>query len=124
MWPPASPTPSNSLRYPAAAARQRRPEKHPGKRKWSASQRSISSFGSVKPASAAFRHVLRGRTLLPFDDVELHRVTFGERLESVSGYRAVMHETVFLPVVRGDEAKALRIVEPFYLAGRTHSCSW
>src|SRR5215217_4800553 len=82
----------------------------------------IQFFGTR--ASAALRDVLRRWTLLSLDDVELHRITFGERLESVSGDRAVMHEAVLLSVVRGDEAKALRIVEPLYLAGRTHSCSW
>ena len=83
-----------------------------------------STYAGATRALAALGDVLCGGAFLPFDDVEFHSVTFGERLESISGDRAVVHEAVFLAVVRGDEAKTLCIVEPLYLAGRTHSCSW
>src|SRR5581483_2589968 len=46
-----------------------------------------------------------------------------ERLEPGTLNRAVMHETVLGAVVRCDEPKPLRIVEPLHLAGRTHSYS-
>src|SRR5688572_28755507 len=67
------------------------------------------------------RHVLGCRTLLTFDDVELHRVALSKGLESRAADRAVVDEAILLPVVRSDETKALRIVEPLHFAGRTHS---
>jgi len=75
-------------------------------------------------ASAALCDVLRRWTFLSFDDVELYSVPLCEGFETVPRDRAVVNEAVLLPVIGGDEAEALRIVEPFYLAGRTHSCSW
>ena len=73
---------------------------------------------------AALCNVLCRWALLPFDDVEFYGIPLGKRLEAVARDCAVMDEAVLLPIVRSDEAKAFRIVEPFYLAGRTHSCSW
>src|SRR5687767_5553499 len=67
------------------------------------------------------RHVLGCRSLLTFDDVELHRVALRKGLESRAADRAVVNEAILLPVVRSDETKALRIVEPLHFAGRTHS---
>src|SRR5882757_7153796 len=66
------------------------------------------------------RHVLGRRALGSLHDVELHRVTLGEGLEAISLNRAVVHEAVFLAAIGGDEAEALRVVEPLNLAGRTH----
>jgi len=69
---------------------------------------------------SGLRHVLGCRALGALYDVELHRVAFGERLEAVALDRTVVHEAVFLAAVGGNEPKALRVVEPLHLAGRTH----
>src|ERR1700722_19052219 len=84
---------------------------------------------AVRPSGArcplvrrsSLRHVLGGRPLLPLHNVELHRVTLGQRLEARPLDRAVMHETVLLAVVRRNETEPLRIVEPLHLTGRAHS---
>jgi hypothetical protein len=39
-------------------------------------------------------------------------LAFFERLESAATYPAVMHEEVFAPIIRGDEAVAFLVVEP------------
>src|SRR5207237_4012009 len=67
------------------------------------------------------RHLLGSWTFLTFDDVEFHSISLGEGLESRARDRAVVNEAVLLPVVRCDESKALRVVEPLHFAGRTHS---
>src|SRR5688572_1644699 len=72
-------------------------------------------------SGADLPHLLRRGPLLPFDDVELNGVPFSERLEALPLDRAEVHETVLLAVVRGDEPKPLRVVEPLHLAGRTHA---
>src|SRR5512141_239583 len=71
-------------------------------------------------STADLDDVLRRRTLLALDDVELDGLALGERLEALSLDGRVMHEAILLAVVRGDEAKALRVVEPLHLAGGTH----
>eukprot|EP01012_Entosiphon_sulcatum_P048436 TRINITY_DN6691_c0_g1_i1.p1 TRINITY_DN6691_c0_g1~~TRINITY_DN6691_c0_g1_i1.p1 ORF type:complete len:125 (-),score=10.58 TRINITY_DN6691_c0_g1_i1:204-578(-) len=64
--------------------------------------------------------VLGGGTLLALHDVELHRLTFGQRLEAVALDGRMMHEAILLAVRRGDEPETLRIVEPLHSTGRTH----
>src|SRR5690348_17401487 len=66
------------------------------------------SFGR---ASAHLDHVGRLRPLLPLHDLELDLVALGERLESRSLDRAVVHEHVGATFTR-DEAETLRVVEP------------
>src|SRR4026208_416027 len=68
----------------------------------------------------SLRHVLGSRTLLTLDNVELYRVAFSKGLEARARDCAVVNEAVLLPVVWGDETKALRVVEPLHFAGRTH----
>src|SRR3954469_24908335 len=58
--------------------------------------------------------VLRRWSLLALDDVELHLFPFGQRLEAAALDGGVMHEAVLLAIRWGDEAKALRVVEPFH----------
>src|SRR6185369_8534975 len=53
------------------------------------------------------------------DHVELHGCTLGQRAEALRLDRREMHENVFA-TLGGDEAEALRIVEPLDCAGRTH----
>src|SRR5688500_20292727 len=67
------------------------------------------------------RDVLGGRPLLALHDVELHRVTLGQRLEAAALDGAVVDEAVLRAVVGGDEAEPLRVVEPLHLAGRAHA---
>ncbi len=69
---------------------------------------------------AALRDVLCRWAFLPFDNVEFYSIPLRERLEAIPSNRAVVDEAILLSIVRGDKAKALRIVEPLYLAGRTH----
>ena len=65
-------------------------------------------------------HVLRGRSLLTLDEVELDGLALGERLEAVAGDGAVVDEAVLVSTVWRDEPKPLRVVEPLHLSGRTH----
>src|SRR6185369_5006325 len=53
------------------------------------------------------------------DHVELHCCTLGQGAEALRLDRREMHENVFA-TLGGDEAEALRIVEPLDCAGRTH----
>src|SRR5690348_6571727 len=64
--------------------------------------------------------VLSGRALLALHDVELDALAFGEGLVAVALNRRMMNEAVLLATLWRDKAKALRIVEPLYRAGRTH----
>src|SRR5579872_6743081 len=77
----------------------------------------------LRLAGARLCYVLSGWTLLTLNDVELDDITFREGLEARALNRAVMHETVLLSVVRGNEAKPLRVVKPLHFSGRTHSYS-
>src|SRR5690606_40350893 len=58
------------------------------------------------------RNVLSRRTLLALHDVELHRLTFGQRLEAAALDGRMMDEAILLSIGRRDEAETLRIVEP------------
>src|SRR6266536_2757842 len=64
--------------------------------------------------------VLSGRALLALHDVELDALAFGERLVAAALDGRMMNEAILLTILGRDEAKALRIVEPLYRAGRTH----
>src|SRR5919108_1747826 len=90
---------------------------HDGGPRWGAP----SLAARCDASGAKLLHVLRRGPLLPLDDVELNGVALGERLEALPLNRAEVHETVLLAVVRGDETKPLRVVEPLHLAGRTHA---
>src|SRR4051794_14229924 len=88
-------------------------------------QRGVPRTGTPRctdgcDGGSGLRDVLRRRALRALHDVELHRITLGQRLEAISLDRAVVHEAVFLTAVGSDEPEALRVVEPLYLAGRTH----
>src|SRR6188474_3749983 len=72
------------------------------------------------PLRGDLGHVLGGWALGSLDDVELDAVALGERLESGALDRGMVDEAVLLLVITGDEAEALRVVEPFHGAGRTH----
>src|SRR5262245_16078268 len=85
-----------------------------------AAQRAAPLSCTSSSINSGLRHVLGRGALGALDDVELHRVTLGEGLETVALDRAVVHEAVFLAAVGGDEAETLRVVEPLHLAGRTH----
>ena len=69
------------------------------------------------PSSLELDDVLRRRTLLALDDVELNALTLGQRLESVRLDRGVVNEAVLLAVLGGDEAESLRVVEPLHDTG-------
>ena len=53
-------------------------------------------------------------------EVELYAVTLGQTLEALSLNRRMMDEAVLLTVRRGDEPKALGVVEPFDRAIAAH----
>src|SRR5215472_12550117 len=56
-------------------------------------------------------------TLRSVFGLELDVRTFRQRLEAFAADRAEMHEDVLAPITRGDEPKALRIVEPLHGSG-------
>ncbi len=78
------------------------------------SARGVRSVGDLDD-------VLRRGALLAVHDVELHAIPLSERLESAPLDRREMDETVLLTLFGGDEAEALRVVEPLDLSGSTHS---
>src|SRR5690606_24500436 len=57
---------------------------------------------------------------LALHDVKLNTLALGQRLEAVTLDGAVVDEAVLAAIIRRDETKALGIVEPLHLAGRTH----
>src|SRR5690606_7803398 len=65
-------------------------------------------------------HVLGGRTLGTFHDVELDSGAFGQALEAIGLNRAVVDEAVLATVLRADEAEALLVVEPLDSSSGTH----
>src|SRR5688572_29087493 len=74
-------------------------------------------------AELDLRDVFRRRSLLTLHHVELHAVALGQGLEAVALDRRVMDEAILGTAIRGDEAEALRIVEPLDYALGTHHCS-
>src|SRR5688500_2558441 len=64
--------------------------------------------------------VLGGRALAAVDEVELHPLTLGQRTEAAAGDGGVVDEAVLAAVLGGDEAEALRVVEPLHGAGAAH----
>jgi len=65
-------------------------------------------------------NVLRSRTLLPFHNLELHRVTLVEGLKALSLDGRVVDKAILAVVLRRNESEALLIVEPLYSPSRTH----
>src|SRR6185369_2432904 len=49
--------------------------------------------------------------------VELHAITFGERLEAIALDRREVHEHILSTFLR-EESETLRLVEPLYCSGR------
>src|SRR4030095_8218070 len=80
------------------------------------------AFG-LKPtlASSGLADVFGRRPLRPLDDVELDGIALRKRFEPASLDGTVVHEAILRAVIRGDETETLRVVEPLYFAGRTHS---
>src|SRR5206468_4047281 len=64
-----------------------------------------------------------GGALLARDDVVLHAVPLGERLEAVALDRRVVDEAVLRAILRRDESESLAVVEPLHFSGNTHSAS-
>src|SRR3954469_3794758 len=54
-------------------------------------------------------HVIRRGTLLSLDDVELHALTFGERLVSVALDRGMMDETILFTALACNETEPLAV---------------
>src|SRR5207237_6670171 len=66
----------------------------------------------VSTSLAHFGNVCRLRSFLPLYNLELDFITLGERLETASTDRAEVNEDIRSALPR-DEAKSLRVVEPF-----------
>src|SRR6185312_14800343 len=81
-------------------------------------------FRKVARLLADLRYVLGRGTLLALHDLELDALAFGESLEAQSTNRGMMNEAILRTILRRDEAEALRVVEPLYSTGRTHSLSF
>src|SRR5215213_10108987 len=64
--------------------------------------------------------VRRLKALRPLDQIELDLSSFRKRAEALGLDRGEVDENV-LSGLRGDEAKALRIVEPLDFTGATHT---
>src|SRR6266536_1259931 len=74
---------------------------------------------SYEPRAAlSFADVGRLQALRPLHDLELHLLSFREAAEAVHLDRGVVAEDVLATVVLGDEAEALRVIEPLHDAGR------
>src|SRR3982751_1043255 len=97
------------------AVRRRRKMKEPRRLTWL----DLVRCGAGRSGAQA-PHVLRGRSLLPLDDVELHRFAFGKRLVALTLDCGMMDEAILLAVGAADEAESLRLVEPLDGAGRSH----
>src|SRR5512139_3390858 len=80
------------------------------------------SVPSDRAGDLRLPHVRGLEALRALDHVELHLLTLGQALEAVALDRAVVAEDVLTPVVLGDEAEALRVVEPLHRAS-CHSTS-
>src|SRR6266496_3503115 len=74
---------------------------------------------SYEPGAAlSLADVGRLQALRPLHDLELHLLSFREAAEAVHLDRGVVAEDVLATVVLGDEAEALRVIEPLHDAGR------
>src|SRR4026208_1462518 len=66
-------------------------------------------------------YVLGGGALRPLHDVELNPVALGKAAEAFRLDGGVVDETILVPILRGDKAKTLRVVEPLHRAdGASH----
>jgi len=68
---------------------------------------------SANELSAGFGNVGGLRSFLSLNDLELHFIPLGERLEAAALYRAEMDEDIGSTLSR-NEAKAFGVVKPFY----------
>src|SRR5947208_9968379 len=66
-------------------------------------------------------HIRRLQSFRTLDQIEFDLRAFGERAKALALDRAEVNENV-LSALGGDEAIALRIVEPLHGTGVTHSC--
>src|SRR5207302_5653814 len=76
--------------------------------------------GRERP-STGLANVGRLRPLGAFGHLVLHLLPFGEASETLRLNRGVVDEHVLPASVGGDEAEALRIVEPLHRTGRHRS---
>src|SRR6185436_5507910 len=99
----------------AMSATRKRPESATGRRPKDAAPRTMRWYlGRLSLADAR-----RLQTLRSTRDVELHRLTLGERLETLALNRGEVNEHVFATLLR-DETETLRLVEPLH--GATSHC--
>src|SRR5215213_8480406 len=92
-------------------------------RKWAGARERTRPFDHPdKDAELASEldDVFRRGPLCALNDVELHALTFGERLEAAALDGRMVDEAIFLAAFGGDETKAFGVVEPLHRAGRTH----
>jgi hypothetical protein len=69
-------------------------------------------------------HVLGGGALCTLHDVELNPVALGKAPEAFRLDGGVMDKSVLVPILRGDEAKTLCVVEPFHRADGASHCAY
>src|SRR5687767_10272335 len=86
-------------------------------------QKRKTQSPKAKAQSLDLGDVFRRRSLLTLHHVEFHPVPLGEGLEAVALDRRIVDEAILAAAVRGDEAEALRIVEPLHYALGTHHCT-
>ena len=79
---------------------------------------SLHAFGYLDWLKS--NNVLRSRTLLPFHDLELHRVTLVQGLKTLCLDCGVVDKAILAVVLRRNESEALLIVEPLHSPSRTH----
>src|SRR5215212_396212 len=68
--------------------------------------------------------VLGGGAFRTLHDVELNPVAFGKTAETLSLDGGVVDKAVFVPVLRSDETKPLRVVEPLHRADGASHCDY
>src|SRR5437867_3125703 len=122
---PARPRSSMSTRQCWAGPRKTRPPRGEAFRRRTLGGKPENEHGA--PVGAPFRFrcrgwlqlhdVLRRRALLGLHDLELHALAFGQRLESFSLNRGVVHEAVLAAVLGRDEPEALGVIEPLHGTG-------
>jgi hypothetical protein len=92
----------------------------PRKKKGAAPDDRADPLNRRSLVSVELHDVLSRRALLSLHQVELDSLALGEGPEALGLDCGVVDEAVPLPFVRGDEPKALGVVEPLYGAGGTH----
>src|SRR3954447_1035769 len=66
--------------------------------------------------------VLGGGALRTLHDVELYPVTLGKAAEAFRLDGSVVDKAILVPILRGDETKALCVVEPLHRADGASHC--